>query len=195
VIILVRHGQTVANAEHRLLGRMESPLTDLGRRQADAVAQAVRRATGRARRVISSPRQRALDTAGAFGLPIEVDERWAEMDYGAYDGLPLADVPADLWATWRADPDFAPPGGESLAALGARVGEACNELAARPDNDDVVIVSHVSPIKAAVAWALVVDDSVAWRMRLDPASISRIAATPSGASLHTFNEVAHLRGL
>jgi broad specificity phosphatase PhoE len=194
VLILVRHGQTAANAEGRLLGRMESPLTELGRRQAAAVADAVHRASRGPIRIVSSPRQRALDTAAAFGLPVEVDERWAELDYGGYDGLALADVPADLWATWRADPSFTPPGGESLADLGVRVRDACAELAVRQDNDDVVVVSHVSPIKAAVAWALGVDDGVAWRMRLDPASISRIAGAPTGASLHTFNEIAHLVG-
>jgi broad specificity phosphatase PhoE len=192
VLILVRHGQTSANAEGLLLGRMESPLTERGRRQATAVARAVRSASPRPIRVISSPRQRARDTADAFGLPVEVDERWAELDYGDYDGLALAEVPPDLWAAWRADPGFAPPGGESLAGLGRRVRAACVELAERPDNDDVVVVSHVSPIKAAVAWALGVDDGIAWRMRLDPASITRLACAPNGGSLHTFNEVAHL---
>ena len=57
----------------------------------------------------------------------------------------------------------------------------------------VVVVSHVSPIKAAVAWALGVGPEVAWRSHLDPASITRIAIGPAGPVLRTFNEVAHLR--
>lgn len=195
VLILVRHGQTAANAEGLLLGRMESPLTELGRRQAVAVARAVGAAGPAPVAVISSPRQRARDTAEGFGLTVEIDERWAELDYGDYDGVALADVPAALWTAWRADPAFAPPGGESLTALGLRVREACTELVARSHDEDIVVVSHVSPIKAAVAWALGVDDGIAWRMRLDPASITRVAGGPAGASLRTFNEVAHLAGL
>lgn len=174
---------------------MESPLTELGRRQAAAAIDAVHRSGARPARVISSPRQRARDSAAGFVGPIEVDQRWAELDYGEYDGARLGEVPPELWAAWRADPGFVPRRGESLAALGARVRAACEDVAGPAGSDDIVIVSHVSPIKAAVAWALGVGDGVAWRMRLDPASICRIAVTPGGASLLTFNEVAHLNGL
>jgi broad specificity phosphatase PhoE len=56
----------------------------------------------------------------------------------------------------------------------------------------VVVVSHVSPIKAAVAWALGVGDEVTWRLFVAPASLTRIALGDRGPVLHTFNEVAHL---
>ena len=195
MLILVRHGQTEANAEGRLLGRMESPLTDLGRLQAAAVVDAVLRSGARPDRIVSSPRQRARGTAAGFGAPIEVDERWTELDYGEYDGARLSEVPSELWSSWRGDPGFAPPGGESLTALGARVRAACADLADAATAGDVIVVSHVSPIKAAVAWALAVGDGVAWRMRLDTASLCRIAVTPAGPTLLTFNEVAHLEAL
>lgn len=58
-----------------------------------------------------------------------------------------------------------------------------------------VIVTHVSPIKAAVCWALGADDLTAWRLWVAPASISRIGTTPRGGVLHSFNETAHLEGL
>ncbi len=57
---------------------------------------------------------------------------------------------------------------------------------------DVVVVSHVSPIKSAVAWALQVGDDVAWHMHLNLASICRIAMGTDGPVLHSFNELAHL---
>ena len=60
-------------------------------------------------------------------------------------------------------------------------------------DDDVVVVSHVSPIKAGVAWALGVGDGVAWRMFVDVASLTRIAITDRGPVLRSFNEVHHLR--
>ena len=59
-------------------------------------------------------------------------------------------LPAEMWATWRSDPRWAPPGGEALVDLGARVREACVELVEEAQDRDVVVVSHVSPIKAAV---------------------------------------------
>src|SRR5207244_181247 len=170
MLYLARHGQTEANASGRLLGRLDPPLTDVGKDQAAALA----RVLGDAARVVSSPLQRARETAAAIGRPVEVDERWIELDYGIWDGRPLAEVPAELWARWRTDPEFAPEGGESLAALGRRVADACQALADEAVTDDVVVVSHVSPIKAAVAWALGVGDGVAWRMFVDVASLTRI---------------------
>jgi broad specificity phosphatase PhoE len=188
-LVLVRHGQTALNAEGRLAGRLDVDLTDLGARQATAVATAVLDAADPAR-VVSSPLQRAVRTAAAFGREVIVDGRWIELDYGEYDGRPLGEVPASLWDRWRADAGFIPPGGESLRALGARVREACSELAAV--GGTTVVVSHVSPIKAAVAWALGVGDEVSWRMYLAPASISVIGLGERGPSLRAFNVTTHL---
>jgi len=188
MLFVVRHGQTAANAAGQLLGRADVPLTDIGRDQAKALAAAV----GPVDRVISSPLQRARDTAAAFALPVEVDERWTELDYGLYDEWPLADVPAEMWQKWRGDAEFAPPEGESLASVGRRVRAACDDLAAAAAETDVVVVSHVSPIKAAVGWTLDVSDHVTWRMFVAVASITRIAVTDRGPILRSFNEVAHL---
>ena len=188
MLILVRHGQTPANAESRLLGRADPPLTELGRRQAALMAAAV----GPVDRVVSSPLLRAQETAATFGVPVETDDRWIELDYGDFDGRPLAEVPADLWQQWRGDNDFAPSGGESLGSVGARVRGACEELVAEVADRTVVVVSHVSPIKAAVAWALGVGDEVAWRLFLDVASVSRIGMGPYGPVLRTYNDTTHL---
>lgn len=191
MLIVVRHGRTDANRAGRLLGRLDVDLDDLGRRQATAMAACV----GPVDRVVSSPLARTRQTAAAWGLDVEVDERWIELDYGDFDGVPMADVGSDVWHRWRSDPDFAPPGGESVAALGDRVRAACRSLADDAVDRDVVVVTHVSPIKAAVAWALGVGDEIAWRMFVAPASVTRIAVSPRGASLHAFNDVSHLDGL
>jgi len=193
VLVLVRHGQSELNAAGRLAGRLDTPLTELGVAQAKAMAASLAD-LGEPAAVISSPLQRARDTAAAIGLPVVVDQRWVELDYGPYDGWLLGDVPAEMWARWRSDASYAPPGGESLAALGRRVREACEELLGDPDRLSVV-VSHVSPIKAAVAWALGVGDEVAWRMFLAPASITMIGHGAAGPSLYAFNVTAHLVGV
>jgi broad specificity phosphatase PhoE len=190
MILLVRHGQTAANAAGLLLGRGDPPLTDLGRRQAAASARAI----GEVARVVTSPLGRARETAAAFGagVPVDVDERWTELDYGAFEGRPFGDVPSETWQRWRRDASYAPPGGESLAVLGVRVRDACEHLAREGSEGNVAVVSHVSPIKAAIAWALGVDDTVAWRMFLDVAAISRVAIGPYGPSLRSYNETHHL---
>lgn len=190
MLIVVRHGQTEANAAGHLLGRSDVALTDLGRRQAERVASALRHLD--IERVVSSPLRRARETAESLGLELTIDERWIELDYGAFEGLPISEVPAEEWARWRNDLDFAPPGGESLADLGRRVRAACDDLAEIARERDVVVVSHVSPVKAAMAWALGVSDATSWRSYVAVASIMRIGFGGAGPSLRSFNEVAHL---
>lgn len=192
MLTIVRHGRTEANASGLLLGRRLDPGLDaLGRRQAAALAAALPEID----RVVCSPLTRTRETADALAASVEVDERWAEVDYGELDGTPLADVPADLWARWRADTSFAPPGGESLHELGLRVRAAAADLADDAAQRHVVVVTHVSPVKAALAWALGVGDEVAWRAFVAPASITRIAVRGGAPSLHAFNVVTHLDGL
>ena len=189
MLIVVRHGQTQHNADGLLLGRLDPPLTERGRAQAEALAGAV----GPVDRVVSSPLLRARTTAEAFGLPVEVDERWVEIDYGVHDGRPLASIPPSLWARWRGDPSFTPEGGESLSEVGRRVASACESLAPAAVDADVVVVTHVSPLKAAVAWALGIgDQSLAWRLFVEVASVTRIAVTERGPVLRSFNETHHL---
>ena len=184
MLILVRHGQTATNAAGRLLGRSDPPLTELGERQAAAAAAAV----GPVSRVISSPLARARASAACFGLPVEIDERWIEIDYGELENQPLNEVSTDFWSGWRADPTLSPPGGESLAAVGARVRAACDELAPACVDEHVAVVSHVSPIKAAIAWALDGNDLMAWRMFLDVAAVCRIAIRDHGPVLVSYGE-------
>jgi broad specificity phosphatase PhoE len=196
VIVLVRHGRTDANARGLLLGRADPVLDDEGRAQAARLASAL--ATLELARVVTSPLSRCRQTAEAIAAgaardaPVDIDERWIELDYGAFDGLGASDVPATTWAAWRADVAWAPEGGESLATLGGRVRAACEALADDARDRDVVVVTHVSPVKAAVAWALGVGDDIAWRMWVAPASITRIGCAGPSPSLRSFNEVAHL---
>jgi broad specificity phosphatase PhoE len=189
MLIVVRHGRTAHNAAGRLLGRLDLPLDELGRRQAGALGRSGVSAS--ISRVVSSPLARARETAEAFGRPVEVDSRWIEMDYGVHDGLPLAEVPPTLWSAWADDPEWAPEGGESLAAVGRRVRAACEDLWAEAAERDIVVVTHVSPIRAAVKWGMGLGDASAVRLFVATASVSRIGPGRSGPSLCSFNEIHH----
>ena len=78
--------------------------------------------------------------------------------------------------------------GESLASVGKRMGEYTSEVLDSLAEGPMVAVSHVSPIKAAVLWALGLPDLHAWRLRLDNASVTRLAPGPDGPVLLSFNE-------
>jgi broad specificity phosphatase PhoE len=194
MISFVRHGETAHNRDGRLQGRADLELSERGLDQVTRLG--TRFPAGSLTAVVTSPLRRAQQTAEAIAAacraPVEVDERLVELDYGEWDGRALADVPADAWSTWRADPNFAPPGGESLVAVTERVGDFCRERLA---GGAIVAVSHVSPIKAAVAWALGVDEHATWRMQLGLATISTIGARPDGSGyLLSYNDGAHLEG-
>ena len=194
MLIVLRHGRTASNASGLLLGHADPPLDELGERQAAAAAARIHAMVEPAR-VLSSPLARTRATAEALGLPVEIDERWIELDYGTLDGTPMADVDPEVWQRWVTDPDYAPGGGETLNQLGERVRAACDDLVAEAAERDVVVVTHVSPVKASVAWALGVEDTAAWRMFVAPASISTIGLRGPRRSLHSFNGTAHLDGL
>lgn len=195
MLLLVRHGESEGNAAGVLLGATDSPLTDRGRAQVAVLADALGASTFK--RVITSPLSRAWETASALAgdVPVEVDRRWIEVDYGKFEGEPLGSMPAEVWRRWRADSSYKPPGGESLDEVGTRVRAACNELFATPDegardpSGHVLVVSHVSPIKAAVAWTIGGVDAMAWRLHLSTASVTRIGWGLGTPVLHGYNQV------
>jgi broad specificity phosphatase PhoE len=193
-IIIVRHGRTEFNAAGRLQGRTDNPLDEVGLAQAEAVATYLAPELLSDTLIVCSPLLRARQTATAIakgvGASLEIDERWIELDYGAFEGLRQSEVPSNIWREWRSDSNFAAPQGESLNQVQQRVSDACAELAQRLDGRTAVVVSHVSPIKSAVAWALGVDVSVGWKTQLVTASITRLAISANGAALTSFNEVA-----
>src|SRR5690606_32278615 len=153
MLILVRHGETAANRAGRYLGRADPPLTARGHAQVTRLAAALPPADV----VVTSPLRRARQTAAALGPAVEVDERWIELDYGPLDLQPVGALPPDVLERWQRDPTFAPPGVETVVALSARVRPACAELLERAASAVVVVVTHVSPIKAAIGWALGTD--------------------------------------
>jgi alpha-ribazole phosphatase len=95
----------------------------------------------------SSPARRCLGVAGqiagALEVPLRIDDRLQELDFGDWEGRLWSAIPRHDLDRWAADPlAFAPPGGESGAALIARVRSFQGEL-----YEDCVVVSHGGPLK------------------------------------------------
>ena len=188
MLFLVRHGRTAANAQGLLQGRLDPPLDELGHRQAAAIAEMV----GPVDEVICSSLVRARETAAYFtgnGEP-QIDDRWIEIAYGEFEGMPVGEVPPEIWQAWRTNTKFTTPGGESFGDLDTRVREATEDLLGRIHERNIVVVSHVSPIKAAVAWSLGVTMEIMFHCHLGQASLCRVDRGRFGPMLHSFNEQA-----
>ena len=147
-IVLVRHGQSTWNAEGRLQGQADPPLSKLGRREAVALRGLL---TGfPAERVLSSDLRRTRETAAALGHPEATpDPVWREIDVGEWAGRLLADLPAGPEPSWRGG-DLLPPGGERWEELVARVADALEALMA--EGGDWLVVTHGGVIRAAVSY-------------------------------------------
>jgi broad specificity phosphatase PhoE len=193
VIILIRHGQTTSNAERLLVGQSDPVLTDLGERQARALRPLLEHVV----EVWTSPLLRARATA-ALALPdvaATVKETFIEVDYGSLDGQPLSVVSEEEWRAFEHDHNTAFGEGESLASVDQRVHAELDALLADPtsllhrSDAHLAIVSHMSPIKSAVTWALGVSGSVAWRMNLRNASLTTIATRSATPMLMNYNVV------
>jgi ribonuclease H / adenosylcobalamin/alpha-ribazole phosphatase len=197
--ILLRHGQTEFSAERRFAGRGDIALTDLGRRQAAAAAD--RLAHRGIDAIVTSPLQRARRTAeavaAATGAPLAVDDELTEADFGKWEGLTFGEA-ARLWpdeiAAWLARADAAPPGGESLADASRRAAAVLGRLLAARPRQTLLLVSHVTPIKALACRALLAPPAALFRMHLDVASLTEIDWYADGpAVLRSLNDTAHLR--
>jgi broad specificity phosphatase PhoE len=151
-IVLVRHPETVANAESRYIGRLDSPLSPRGGRQSAWLARSLE--NWGADSVFSSPLGRALLTAQAIapaGVPVSVLGGLSEIDFGIAEGLTYDEIQArGIRLDYTGDGPVA-PGGETGLAFDRRVREAADIIAAGPQRS--VVVSHGGVIRRLlVAW-------------------------------------------
>ncbi len=181
------------------MGGEDPGLSDEGREQARRAAEAlVERGV---EVIVASPMRRTRQTAeiaaAALGLEIEWDEGFVEAAFGAWEGLTFAQVmersPDDLQA-WLSSTAVAPPGGESIDQVTVRVRQARDRMLARHGGRSVLTVSHVTPINTLVRLAIDAPASSVYRMRVLPGALSTVEwFADGGASLHAYNDDAHLR--
>ena len=153
--ILVRHGQSKANESGYLVGKTEAPLSSLGEKQAKAVSEYILKVY-KVDAIYSSPLSRACNTvkgvADALNLPINMENKLTEFDFGKWEGLTHEKIKNsfdDGYSKWARDPGvFVPDGGESMAQLQARVVEKLKEIGKREEGKTVLIGSHSSVIRA-----------------------------------------------
>ena len=164
-VLLVRHPQTVANVEGRYVGRQDSPLTELGRKQTEELAAAV--AAFGPEVVFSSPLGRALDCArlvAPAGLDVTVLPALQEIDFGQAEGLTWQEIAAgglafDYYGTGPIAPE-----GEDAACFDRRVREAASAIEGAGER--VVVVTHGGVMRRLLAIWLGIPTRASWRFDL-----------------------------
>jgi len=186
-LLFLRHGRTSDNVARRFSGPhgADPGLDEVGRHQAAVVAAAL--GDARVDAVVSSPMRRARETAeviaSALGLGVVVDPALADFDPGGWDGQTTDEVRATspAWhAAWSVSPDVAPPDGESVRAVQARVLGGVRALVGKYAGRRVLLVSHAVPIGAAVTAALEAPLASALRLQIANGSLSVVRYPADG---------------
>lgn len=200
---LVRHGETEWNAQERIQGQTDVPLSGVGREQAARTAERLTACGFGA--VYASDLVRAQETAkiivarGSGPSPdLQLRPSLREVAYGVLEG--------DRWREVRAftgelrnsqgtyhDLDRKPEGGESFRDLLERLGGFARELEASHPGEDALVVSHGGALRALAVSLLGMPQEAFWRMRgLLPASVSVIRHDEGFSTLTAWNDVGHL---
>ena len=202
-LLIVRHGQASHNLAARWEGWGDSPLTPLGRRQAEAVAHRLAACSPPVARLYVSPLPRARQTAEPIARRLGLSETphngLREIDFGQVAGLTqemFAQTMPQVYARWlnRRDLTFQFPGGEQRLAFYRRVGRALDEIIERSAGQTVVVVAHGGSIRAGLAHLFPETMQDWWAYRLDNASLTHIRVDGEDKTLVVLNDCRHLEG-
>jgi phosphoserine phosphatase len=201
-IILVRHGHVDWLAPERFRGRAELPLSDLGRRQAQAAAGYIA-AAWKPEAVYTSPLGRCRETGAAIAAPFRLEpqaiEGVADIDYGKWQGL-TRDQAKDRWPDetelWFRLPHLvAIPGGETLATLLSRASAVLRDILRRHPDGTVVLVGHDSVNRVLLLFALELPLSRYWHLQQHPCGVNELLFDNGSFIIGSINQTQHLSGL
>ena len=199
--VLIRHGQTGWNKEARFRGRIDIDLDETGMRQAQAVGE--RFAQSELAAIYSSPLKRAMATAEPIGQRLGLQamplEGINDMNFGSWEGRSIDEVREqnkELFDLWRYSPDkLSIPGGETLDDVRQRVAATVDDLAAKHENDTVLLVTHRVVCKVLLCHLLGLDNSHFWQIAQDTTAVNRFQVVGGRSTVTLINDTCHLRGL
>lgn len=200
-LLLVRHGETDHNLEHRFQGHSDLGLNQHGLAQAQALRDHLAEVSFTA--ILCSDLQRAAQTAEIIAERHEVeviaDPALREMDFGEWEGLTYAEIekkyPREL-ADWREEmASHPPPGGENLDDFTDRVRRPLDDIMSGCMQEKVLIVSHGGVLQVMCCLALGLPPHSYWQFRIELASISAMSFYPQGVVLNKLNDTGHLENL
>ncbi len=195
-LLLVRHGETLWNADSVYRGRADVALSERGRRQAEMLGRSLE--CEQIAAILSSPLARAADTAAAIGRhvggTVRIESDLTDLDCGEWEGLSDNQVKEkypDIRRTWLETPHLVRlPGGESLSDVSARVARVLE--AALSKTGVIVLVSHRVVNKVAICSLLGLDNSHFWDIQIDLAGVSEFTCSARRRVLVRHNDTSHL---
>ncbi len=196
-MLLVRHGQIRANLDSVWHGSTDSGLTARGHEQARRVGEHLARTRPHISALYASPLERTRHTAEpiaeALGISPELEPDLVEFGIGQLEGVSYAALLSEhrFFERIHADPDYAPPGGESLRGVTDRVTATLRRIARAHRGEEVVVVGHGAAL--GLALALLIEGQVsAWRRyHLSNGSLSELVLEPA-PTLLSFDQTEHL---
>ena len=194
-VCFVRHAQSVSNAEGIWQVHGDSPLSEIGRSQVEALTAALNGTQFDL--ALSSDLSRAADTAAALGAAVEHDPRWREIDVGRWEGLTMEQVierfPEQI-AALRARRTFEIGGGETWPEVFSRADGALRHIRERmPDGGRAIVFSHGGIIAAILAGLLGVRDEFPWPLgRMRNTGRTTLRFSGEAVELVAHNDDSHL---
>jgi 2,3-bisphosphoglycerate-dependent phosphoglycerate mutase len=197
-ILLIRHGETLWNRAGRVQGWQDSPLTDIGCAQAEALAE--RLSGERIERLIASDlgraRQTAAPIASRLGIAIECDSGLRERNYGIFEGRTYADIERDDPEAYaylaRRDPAYVIPGGESGTAFSIRVLNALERIAGAHAGHRIAVVAHGGVLGVLYRHAAQQMPGAQGDYSLANASVNHVRFGEGRWTIEQWGDVAHL---
>ena len=196
--MLIRHGQSTWNQEHRIQGQLDPPLSEQGRRQATLLA--ARLAGRRFAGFYASDLKRALETAEIVGEVIGLAPTplasLREVFLGEWEGLTSEEIAQrypEAWARWVEEPDWdVVPRGESQAAFDVRVAAAMDDITRRHAHGDVLAVTHGGVIQVALHRVVGTPSRGLFPFKIQNASITILERRDGRSVIGGVNDIAHL---
>jgi probable phosphoglycerate mutase len=197
-LLLVRHGQSTWNHEHRIQGQLDPPLSDDGRRQATQLGQ---RLAGRSfSGFYTSDLRRAAETSGLVGGALGIEAtpmpELREIYLGLWEGMRTEDLATRfprVWASWSEEPDWdLVPGGEGSARFEARVDGALDSIFERHPAGDVLVVTHGGVIQVALHRVIGRPARGIFAFRIQNTSVSVIEKRNGRLVVGGVNDIGHL---
>lgn len=196
-LILVRHGETEWNVQRRYQGQSDVPLSALGRKQAERVAE--RLASQKIDAIFASDLKRAWETAQIIvrknGLQVMPEPRLRELKFGVLEGLTFDEAQEqypEMINAWLEDFNRPPQGGETIELFNARVVSLLNDLKAKHDEQVVLLVGHGGSLSEILRVVLGLSREKRWYLEMENASLSEVLIAEDYVSLKRLNDSCHL---
>lgn len=200
-IVLIRHGETDWNNMKKYQGASDIPLNSAGRAQARRTS--VRLDGFPLDRIVSSPKERALETSEIIRdhrdarFELQVHPGLSEISYGKWEGMTVSAIKAeygDLYYAWKEDPaSFTPPAGESFDNALSRVSAALEDiLKAGSDEENIAVICHGGTIRLLLVSLLDISPSLVWRMKIQNCSLNGVQLLKGKKILAFLNDHLHI---